>query len=67
MNVDRFVLGFAGTLVLASLLLAQVHSPWWLLLTAFVGANLLQSSMTGFCPAAIVARRLGVRPGSAFR
>lgn len=66
MTVDRAVMAFAGTLILLSLVLSQLHSPYWLLFTAFVGANLLQSSFTGFCPAAIVFKRLGVRPGSAF-
>jgi hypothetical protein len=66
MNLDRAVLGFAGIVTLISALLAGVVSPWWLLLTAFVGLNLLQSSVTGFCPAALVFKRFGVRGGSAF-
>lgn len=66
MNVDRLVLALAGTLVLASVLLATVLSGWWLL-AAFVGANLLQASVTGFCPAAVVLRRFGVPAGCAFR
>jgi hypothetical protein len=66
MNIDRFVLAFAGTMVLASVALTHFVSPWWLLLTLFVGANLLQASFTGFCPLALVLRRLGVRPGNAF-
>lgn len=66
MNIDRMVLRFAGAMVLLSLLLAHFHSPWWLWLTAFVGANLLQSSFTGFCPLAILLRRFGARPGAAF-
>jgi hypothetical protein len=57
---------FAGTVVLASLLLAHFVSLEWLWLTAFVGANLLQSSFTGFCPLAMLLKRLGVRPGQAF-
>ncbi|WP_379187723.1 YgaP family membrane protein [Nocardioides caricicola] len=67
MNLDRAVLAVAGGMVLLSVLLTVVFSPWWLLLTAFVGLNLLQSSVTGFCPAAIVLRRLGVAEGCAFR
>jgi len=67
MNVDRIVLAFAGTLVLASLALSQTVSPLWLWLTAFVGANLLQSALTGFCPAAIILRKLGVSTGCAFK
>lgn len=66
MNIDKLVVRFAGTVVLLGLLLAQVHSHWWLLLPAFAGVNLLQSSFTGFCPLAIVLKRLGVRPGAAF-
>jgi len=60
------VLAFAGVMILLSLLLSQLHSGNWLWFTAFVGANLLQSSFTGFCPAAILFRKLGVRSGSAF-
>lgn len=66
MNIDRFVLAFAGTMVLASLALAHFVSPLWLLLAAFVGLNMLQASFTGFCPLASVLRKLGVRPGAAF-
>ncbi len=66
MSIDRVVLAFAGTVILASLALSQLHSPYWLLLTAFVGANLLQSSFTGFCPLAMVLKRLGLSPGCAF-
>ena len=66
MTIDRSVLAFAGFMVLVSLLLAHLFSPYWLWLTAFVGANLIQSSMTGFCPAAIVFKRLGVKTGCAF-
>lgn len=66
MNIDRVVLGFAGTMVLLGVALAWLVSPWWLLLPAFVGANLLQSSFTGFCPLARILRRLGARPGCAF-
>ena len=66
MSLDRAVIAFAGLLILASLALSQLHSPYWLLLTAFVGANLLQASFTGFCPAAMVFKRLGFGPGTAF-
>ena len=50
MNIDKAILSFAGTMVLLSLALAQLHSPNWLWLTAFVGLNLLQAGITGFCP-----------------
>ncbi len=66
MSIDRAVMAFAGVLILASLALSQLHSPYWLLLTAFVGGNLLQASFTGFCPAAMVMKRLGLRQGTAF-
>ena len=67
MNVDRLVMAFAGLMILASVLLAHFVSPWWLLLTAFVGLNLLQASFTGFCPAAMLFRRFGAKPGCAFQ
>lgn len=67
MTLDRAVLAFAGVIVLTSLALAQLFSPLWLWLTAFAGANMLQAAFTGFCPAAMVFRRLGVKPGNAFR
>lgn len=67
MNLDRAVLLLAGTMTLLSTLLVALVSPWWLLLTAFVGLNLLQSSITGFCPAAVIFRRLGLSSGCAFR
>jgi len=67
MNLDRAVLSLAGTIILISVLLGTLVSNWWLLLTAFVGLNLLQSSITGICPAALIFRRLGVSGGCAFR
>ena len=67
MNIDRAVLAFAGMMVLASVALVYFVSPWWLLLTAFVGLNLLQSSFTGFCPAAMLLRKFGLAPGCAFK
>lgn len=66
MTVDRAVLVLAGTMTLLSTLLVALVSPWFLLLTVFVGANLLQSAFTGFCPAAVVFRRLGLPGGCAF-
>ncbi len=60
MTVERVVHAFAGTMILLSLLLAYAVSPWFLALTAFVGANLLQSAFTRFCPLAMLLRRLGV-------
>lgn len=67
MNIDRAVFAFAGVMILLSVLLTQVVSPWFFLFTVFIGANLLQSAFTGFCPAAMIFRKLGVRSGSAFQ
>lgn len=66
MTIDRIVLAFAGAVILASLLLTRFHSPGWVWLTAFVGANLLQSAFTGFCPLALLLKRIGVKSGMAF-
>ena len=66
MNVDTLVMRFAGVFILASLALGHWHSPNWLWFTAFVGANLLQASFTGFCPLAIILKRFGLKPGCAF-
>ena len=60
MTLERYIRMFAGTFILVSLLLAHFHSPNWLWFTAFVGFNLLQSSLTKFCPLEIVLRKLGV-------
>lgn len=67
MNVDRIVMAFAGTMVLLSVALAHFVSPWWVLLTLFVGANLLQAAFTGFCPLAFVLRKFGMKPGATFQ
>lgn len=66
MSIDRAVMAFAGVMILVSLVLSQLHSPYWLLLTAFVGFNLVQASFTGFCPAAMIFKRLGCKAGTAF-
>ncbi len=66
MNVDRAVFIFAGSMLLISLALAWLVSPYWLLLAAFVGLNMIQAAFTGFCPAATVFRKLGLKEGPAF-
>jgi len=66
MTLDRSVLAFAGIMVLLSVVLTIWVSAYFVWLTVFVGANLLQSAFTGFCPAAIVFRKLGIKPGTAF-
>lgn len=67
MSLDRAVILFAGVMVLASVALTRWVDPAWVWLTVFVGLNLMQASITRFCPAAMLFRRLGVRPGTAFR
>lgn len=60
MTVQRFVLAFAGTVVFLSVLLAHFVNPAFIWVAAFVGANLLQSAFTGFCPLAMILRRAGL-------
>jgi hypothetical protein len=67
MNLDAAVLRFAGLVVLVSLALAHYVHPAWIWLAVFAGANMIQASFTGFCPAAIVFKALGAKPGNAFR
>ena len=66
-NVDRLVLACAGSLIVASTLLGILVHPYWYAVAAFVGADLAQASVTGFCPLASLLRRIGVRAGAAFR
>lgn len=66
MTIDKAVLSFAGVMVLVSVALTLLFSQWWLILTALVGLNLLQTGFTGFCPAAMLLKKLGVKPGVAF-
>lgn len=66
MSLDRFILAFAGIMVLLSVALTVWVSPLFVWFTVFIGGNLLQSAFTGFCPAAAIFRKLGVKPGSAF-
>lgn len=67
MNLDRAVFAFAGVMTLLSVALTHFVSPWFFLFTVFIGLNLLQSAFTGFCPAAIVFKKLGLSSGCAFR
>ncbi|HET7649387.1 MAG TPA: DUF2892 domain-containing protein [Gammaproteobacteria bacterium] len=66
MNIDKLVFRFAGAMVLISLALGYWLSPYWFWFTAFVGANMLQASFTGFCPMAKILAKLKVKPGAAF-
>lgn len=67
MTLDRSVMAFAGLMIFVSLALTLWVSPMFIWFTAFIGANLIQSAFTGFCPAAIVFRKLGVKSGCAFQ
>ncbi|MDX1352229.1 MAG: DUF2892 domain-containing protein [Thiomicrorhabdus sp.] len=67
MSIERIVLLVAGTMVLLSTLLSVYHAPEWLYLTGFVGANLMFSAVTGFCPMVLILRKLGFKHGPAFR
>jgi H+/gluconate symporter-like permease len=62
MSVERLLRGIAGFFIVASVLLAHFHSPYWLLFTAFVGLNLLQSALTDWCPMMTILRKLGFAP-----
>ncbi|HUW80656.1 MAG TPA: DUF2892 domain-containing protein [Acidocella sp.] len=67
MKLDNAVFSFAGAMVLVSLALGLYVSQWFFLLTAFVGLNLFQMGFTGFCPAAMIFRKLGLKPGCALK
>jgi len=61
MKVENGVRVFAGIMILASVLLVALVSKWWLLFTAFIGVNLIQSAFTGFCPAAMILKLFGMK------
>ena len=64
MTTEKIIRVLAGSMILISVSLAHFISPWWLLMTCFVGVNLIQSAFTGFCPAGIILKKLGVGSGS---
>ncbi|MCW8919609.1 MAG: DUF2892 domain-containing protein [Gammaproteobacteria bacterium] len=71
MSIDRIVFAVAGCFILLSVALGASASPifhheYWLFFTVFVGANLLQSAFTGFCPMVIMLKMFGAKPGQAF-
>lgn len=66
MTIDRLVMAFAGTFILISVALSIYHSQNWLWFTGFVGLNLFQAAFTGFCPLALILKKLGVKSGCAF-
>lgn len=63
MSIENAIRILAGTMVLVSISLAHWVNEYWLLLTAFVGVNLIQSAFTGFCPAEMIFKKLGVGKG----
>ncbi|MCM8776424.1 MAG: DUF2892 domain-containing protein [Candidatus Omnitrophica bacterium] len=67
MSLERWIRLIAGTLILVSVALAVWVNPWWLLVTAFVGVNLVQSALTQWCLAEIILKKMGVKPGSSSR
>ncbi len=67
MSIARAMFRFAGVMVLLNVVLTVYVSPYFVWFTVFIGANLLQSSFTGFCPAAIVFKKLGCKSGCAFQ
>jgi hypothetical protein len=63
MTVNRYLRMIAGFFILLSVLLAQLHSPYWLFFTAFVGLNLFQSAFTNWCPMMTILRKFGLKEG----
>ncbi|MDP8262483.1 MAG: DUF2892 domain-containing protein [Candidatus Ancaeobacter aquaticus] len=59
--IERLLRGISGGLILISLALAYFVSIWWLLFTAFIGVNLLQSAFTNWCPMITILKKLGMR------
>ena len=66
MNIDRLVFAIAGSFILLSIALSQLHSEYWLFFTGFVGLNMLQAAFTGFCPLARILKTFGIKSGCAF-
>nr|WP_238710252.1 DUF2892 domain-containing protein [Oceanipulchritudo coccoides] len=66
LSIEQGVMAMAGSFVLVSVILGIIWTPWALGFTLFVGANLLQAAFTGFCPAAMVFAKLGLRGGCVF-
>ena len=66
MALDRVIFAFAGVMIILSLTLGMMVHIYWLGLAAFVGLNMLQAAFTGFCPLAMMLKKIGVKPGRAF-
>jgi hypothetical protein len=67
MNLDKFVFMFAGTMVLLSVFLTQWYHQNWVWLTVFIGFNMIQASLTGFCPVVFAMKKAGIKHGQAFK
>jgi hypothetical protein len=67
MSVERAVFIFAGFVVLLGITLSLTVHPWWIALSIFAGLNMIQAALTGWCPAAILFKKLGLKPGNPFR
>jgi len=67
MSIERIVMLVAGFMVLASAILSVYHAPEWIYLTGFVGANLMFSAMTGFCPMVKILEKFGFQHGRTFK
>lgn len=65
-NVDKMIFRIVGIMILLVTLLTWRYSIYWLWALAFIGANLFQSSITGFCPLAIILKKIGIKSGQAF-
>ncbi|WP_078118316.1 YgaP family membrane protein [Thiosocius teredinicola] len=71
MSIERIVMAFAGFMIMLTIALGVAESPifhhhYWLYFTAFIGFNLFQSAFTGFCPLALILKKMGKQPGAAF-
>ena len=71
MSIERIVMAFAGVMIMLTVALGMAGSPifhheYWLFFTAFIGLNLFQSAFTGFCPLALILKKMGKKPGVAF-
>jgi len=67
MNIDKIVFAFAGIMILISLSFGVFINTNWFYLTAFVGINMVQTSLTGFCPLALLLKKLGFKTGKLFK
>jgi len=67
MNIDQTVFAVAGVMILTSLVFGLLLQPYWFALAAFVGLNMFQTAFTGYCPLAIMLKKIGLTPGKAFK